>query len=168
MAYRFLTSAKSDKGKVRASNQDSGYSGNNLFIVADGMGGHAGGDIASAMATQHVAKADDVYEDDGKAIEVVAKAMREANDNLIATVKDYPYLQGMGTTMDTLVFTGNQANIIHIGDSRVYLSREGNLIQITKDHTFVQKLVDSGRITEEEALYHAKRNVLMKIGRAHV
>ena len=163
MTYRFLTSAKSDKGKVRASNQDSGYSGNNLFIVADGMGGHAGGDIASAMATQHVAKADDVYEDDGKAIEVVAKAMREANDNLIATVKDYPYLQGMGTTMDTLVFTGNQANIIHIGDSRVYLSREGNLVQITKDHTFVQKLVDSGRITEEEALYHPKRNVLMKV-----
>ena len=163
MAYKLITSAKSDKGKIRSSNQDSGYAGNNLFIVADGMGGHAGGDIASALSTQHVAKADDFYIDDGKAIEVLTKAMREANDNLIKTVKDYPYLNGMGTTMDAIVFTENIANIIHIGDSRVYLLRDGYLKQITKDHTFVQKLVDSGRITEEEALYHPKRNVLMKV-----
>lgn len=163
MAYKLITSAKSDKGKIRSSNQDSGYAGNNLFIVADGMGGHAGGDIASALSTQHVAKVDDFYTDDGKAIEALTKAMREANDNLIKTVKDYPYLDGMGTTMDALVFTKNNANIVHIGDSRVYLLRDGYLKQITKDHTFVQKLVDSGRITEEEALYHPKRNVLMKV-----
>lgn len=163
MKYKFLTAAKSDKGKIRSSNQDSGYAGNNLFIVADGMGGHAGGDIASALATQHVAKIDDYYETSEKAVDIVTATMKEANGNLIKTVKDFPYLEGMGTTMDAIVFTKDVANIVHIGDSRVYLLRDGLLKQVTKDHTFVQKLVDSGRITEEEALYHPKRNVLMKV-----
>jgi protein phosphatase len=163
MALKIVSVSKSDKGKVRSSNQDSGYSGVNLFVVADGMGGHAGGDIASAIATQHVAKVDDVYEDGELAIGALLNAMREANVKLTETVSKFGYLAGMGTTMDAVLITENLANIAHIGDSRVYLLRDNVMTQITKDHTFVQKLVDSGKITEEEALYHPRRNVLMRV-----
>ena len=163
MTIKFISSGKSDKGKVRASNQDGGYIGNNLYIVADGMGGHAGGDIASALSTKSVATVDDVYKDQETAVDVLLTAMTKANEELIEKVVDYPYLAGMGTTMDSVILTEGFANIVHIGDSRVYLLREGKLTQVTKDHTFVQKLVDAGRITEEEALWHPKRNVLMKV-----
>jgi len=163
MNYKFLTAAKSDRGKIRSSNQDSGYAGVNLFVVADGMGGHAGGDIASALATQLVAQVDDAYQDADLAVGTLLEAMQSANEKLTATVKEYAYLAGMGTTMDSLIFTGTKASIAHIGDSRVYLLRDGVMNQITKDHTFVQTLVDSGRITEEEALIHPRRNVLMRV-----
>lgn len=163
MSLRFVSAAKSDKGKVRASNQDSGYAGVNLFVVADGMGGHAGGDIASALATQHIAQFEDAYADSETATAAILRGMKEANQKLIDTVNKYRYLSGMGTTMDSLVFTSNMANVVHIGDSRVYLLRDGILKQVTKDHTFVQKLIDTGRITEEEALYHPRRNVLLRV-----
>jgi len=163
MNFKIISAAKSDRGKIRSSNQDSGYSGVNLFVVADGMGGHAGGDIASALATQLVAQVDDVYEDGELATGTLLEAMQSANEKLTETVKEFSYLQGMGTTMDSLLFTEGQATIVHIGDSRVYLLRDGIMDQITKDHTFVQTLVDSGRITEEEALYHPRRNVLMRV-----
>ncbi len=163
MPFKYLASGKSDKGRVRSSNQDSGYAGNNLFIVADGMGGHAGGDIASALATQRVAKVDDVYPSKIKAVNALSAEMAEANKQLVETVESFDYLDGMGTTMDALVFSGNTASIVHIGDSRVYWLRDGVLTQVTKDHTFVQKLIDAGRITPEEALFHPRRNVLMKV-----
>jgi protein phosphatase len=127
------------------------------------MGGHAGGDIASALATQHVAKIDDVYPDSDQAISSLLEAMREANRNLSDTVSKFNYLAGMGTTMDAVIFTGDIANIAHIGDSRVYLMRDGKLTQITKDHTFVQQLIDAGRLTEEEALVHPRRNVILRV-----
>ncbi len=163
MAYKYLSSAKSDRGKIRSSNQDSGYSGVNLFVVADGMGGHAGGDIASALATQLVAQVDDVYDDSDLAVGTLLEVMQSANEKLTNTVREYTYLSGMGTTMDALIFTGVSATVAHIGDSRVYLLRDGVMNQITKDHTFVQTLVDTGRITAEEALYHPRRNVLMRV-----
>ncbi len=163
MAFKFLASGKSDKGRVRSSNQDSGYAGNNLFIVADGMGGHAGGDIASALATQRVAKIDDVYPSKVKAVNALSAEMAEANTQLVDTVDSFGYLDGMGTTMDALLFSGSTASIVHIGDSRVYWLRDGVMSQVTKDHTFVQKLIDAGRITPEEALVHPRRNVLMKV-----
>ena len=163
MAIKIISSSQSDKGKVRSSNQDSGYSGTNLYVVADGMGGHAGGDIASALATQHVAKIDDVYPDSDQAMSSLLEAMREANRNLSDTVSKFNYLAGMGTTMDAVIFTGSIANIAHIGDSRVYLMRDGKLTQITKDHTFVQQLIDAGRLTEEEALIHPRRNVILRV-----
>jgi PPM family protein phosphatase len=163
VAIKIISSSQSDKGKVRSSNQDGGYSGTNLYVVADGMGGHAGGDIASALATQHVAKIDDVYPDSDQAISSLLEAMREANRNLSETVSKFNYLAGMGTTMDAVIFTGDIANIAHIGDSRVYLMRDSKLTQITKDHTFVQQLIDAGRITEEEALVHPRRNVILRV-----
>jgi protein phosphatase len=163
MAIRVVSSSQSDKGKVRTSNQDSGYAGVNLYVVADGMGGHAGGDIASALATQHVAKIDDVYEDSDQAMASLLDAMREANQTLSDTVDKFGYLAGMGTTMDAVIFTGDIANIAHIGDSRVYLMRDSQMQQITKDHTWVQQLVDSGRLTEDEALVHPRRNVILRV-----
>jgi protein phosphatase len=163
VAIKIISSSQSDKGKVRSSNQDSGYSGTNLYVVADGMGGHAGGDIASALATQHVAKIDDVYPDSDQAMSSLLDAMREANRNLSDTVSKFNYLAGMGTTMDAVIFTGSIANIAHIGDSRVYLMRNSKLTQITKDHTFVQQLIDAGRLTEEEALIHPRRNVILRV-----
>jgi protein phosphatase len=160
---KIISSSQSDKGKVRSSNQDSGYSGTNLYVVADGMGGHAGGDIASALATQFVAKIDDVYPDSDQAMSALLEAMRDANRNLSDTVTKFSYLAGMGTTMDAVIFTGAIANIAHIGDSRVYLMRDSKLTQITKDHTFVQQLIDAGRLTEEEALVHPRRNVILRV-----
>ena len=163
MPIKIISSSQSDKGKVRSSNQDSGYSGTNLYVVADGMGGHAGGDIASALATQFVAKIDDVYPDSDQAMSALLEAMRDANRNLSDTVTKFSYLAGMGTTMDAVIFTGAIANIAHIGDSRVYLMRDSKLTQITKDHTFVQQLIDAGRLTEEEALVHPRRNVILRV-----
>jgi protein phosphatase len=163
MGIRIVSSAMSDKGKVRSSNQDSGYSGVNLYVVADGMGGHAGGDIASALATQHVAKIDDVFADSDQGMNSLLESMREANRNISATVKKYGYLSGMGTTMDAVLFTGDIANIAHIGDSRVYLMRDSELFQITKDHTYVQQLVDDGQITLEEAFYHPRSNLITRV-----
>lgn len=163
MQIKTISHAASDRGKVRATNQDSGYCGYNLFFVADGMGGHAGGDIASAMVTQNVAQIDAPFESVDEAKIALTRAILGANDKLAATVKDHTELAGMGTTFSGLAVVGNQVVIAHIGDSRIYLVRDGKVRQVTKDHTFVQRLVDLGRITEEEALIHPRRSVLMRV-----
>lgn len=155
--------AASNIGKTRKSNQDSGYAGYNFFFVADGMGGHAGGDIASAMVAQAVASADQNYTSPESALETVTNALFDANQKLTDTVADHQELRGMGTTFSSLMMVGNKVAINHIGDSRIYRVHDGVLKQISKDHTFVQRLVDTGRITEEEALVHPRRNVLMRV-----
>ena len=127
------------------------------------MGGHAGGDIASALTTQRVAQVDVGFTDATQARELVVEAILEANHILGATVKDHTELSGMGTTFSGLAFVGEEVVVSHIGDSRVYLLRDGQVQQITKDHTFVQRLVDLGRITPEEALVHPRRSVLMRV-----
>mgnify|MGYP000104803358 FL=1 len=163
MPIKTISYALSDVGRVRSSNQDSGYAGLNLFFVADGMGGHAGGDIASALVAQHVAQLDEQFTD----VESAAKALNEtiwaANDVLAAAVQEHPDLAGMGTTFSGIVVTGDLVSLIHIGDSRVYMVSDDRVKQVTKDHTFVQRLVDTGRITPEEALVHPRRSVLMRV-----
>ena len=163
MAIKTISYAASDIGKHRSSNQDSGYSGYKLFFVADGMGGHAGGDIASAITSQRVALTDSKYDTVEEAIESLKAGVIEANSMLTGTVVEHPELQGMGTTFSGLLVHGSQIITAHIGDSRIYRMRSGQVEQITKDHTFVQKLVDLGRITEEEALVHPRRSVLMRV-----
>ncbi len=155
--------AASNIGKVRKSNQDSGYAGYNFFFVADGMGGHAGGDIASAMVSQSVASADKQYGSAEEAIKNVDASLIAANEKLTSTVADHQELRGMGTTFSGLMFVDDKIALSHIGDSRIYRVSNGNLTQVSKDHTFVQRLVDTGRITEEEALVHPRRNVLMRV-----
>ena len=163
MAIKTVSYAASDIGRVRSSNQDSGYAGVNLFFVADGMGGHAGGDIASAIASQHIALADEPLETSGEAEQKLIDYIYQAKQKIDASVKQHPAITGMGTTLSALMVTGTKVTIAHIGDSRIYLARDGVVKQITSDHTFVQRLVDTGRITEEEALTHPRRSVLMRV-----
>jgi len=163
LAIKTISYAASDIGKHRSSNQDSGYSGYQLFFVADGMGGHAGGDIASAITSQRVALTDSKYDNVEEAIESLKSGVLDANSMLNGTVVEHPELQGMGTTFSGMLVHGNQVVTAHIGDSRIYRVRSGEVVQITKDHTFVQKLVELGRITEAEALVHPRRSVLMRV-----
>ncbi|HEY7796425.1 MAG TPA: PP2C family serine/threonine-protein phosphatase, partial [Microbacteriaceae bacterium] len=163
MSIKPIAAAASDIGKHRSSNQDSGYAGYQLFFVADGMGGHAGGDMASAISSQRIALSDNKYESVEEAQVELYDSVIEANLMLNNTVFEHPELAGMGTTFSGILIHENQAIIAHIGDSRVYLSRDGAVTQITSDHTFVQKLLDTGRITAEEALTHPRRSVLMRV-----
>jgi len=155
--------AVSHIGKVRSNNQDSGYAGRELFVVADGMGGHAGGDVASAIAVNRIREADREYASAAEAEFALQSALIAANSLLAETVFEHPELTGMGTTVSALVRVGDQIALAHIGDSRIYLYRDGELKQVSIDHTFVQRLVDSGRITEEEAMVHPRRSVLMRV-----
>lgn len=163
MALPVLSAASSHVGKIRASNQDSGSVGNHLFIVADGMGGHAGGDVASAIAVRHLVTIDRAYQSTDEAREELYRGILEAGSELTAAVAEHPELTGMGTTVSAMIRVGNQMVIAHIGDSRIYRLRDGTLEQLTSDHTFVQRLVDTGRITPEEAAVHPRRSVLMRV-----
>ena len=163
MAIKIVSYAASDVGKVRSTNQDSGYAGVNLFFVADGMGGHAGGDIASAIAAQHVALADEPVASPQEAEQKLIDYIWQANEKLGISVDEHSELAGMGTTFSGIFVNGTSVSIGHIGDSRIYLARDGVVKQITTDHTFVQRLVDTGRISEEEALIHPRRSVLMRV-----
>ncbi|KAM9862103.1 PP2C family serine/threonine-protein phosphatase [Leucobacter sp. BZR 635] len=164
MSYGYASAVASHVGMVRANNQDSGYAGDHLFLVADGMGGHAGGDVASALVTRDLAKLDESPRGTPEqSAERLRRALLTANTMLRDTVKEHHELAGLGTTFVGFLTVGEQLALAHIGDSRLYLFRDGELRQITKDHTFVQRLVDSGRITEEEAQYHPRRSVLMRV-----
>jgi serine/threonine protein phosphatase PrpC len=163
VSVKVIAHADSNIGRVRHSNQDSGYSGYQLHFVADGMGGHAGGDIASAMVSQRVAQIDGVFPNPETAANALKTAMLDANRQLGQLVKSHHELSGLGTTFSGMLVNGDEITVAHIGDSRIYLCREGETKQITKDHTFVQRLVDLGRITPEEALVHPRRSVLMRV-----
>ncbi|MET4783622.1 PP2C family serine/threonine-protein phosphatase [Glaciihabitans sp. UYNi722] len=163
MATSGKSAAVSHVGKIRANNQDSGYAGTQLFVVADGMGGHAGGDVASAIALKRVIEADRSFASAEDAEFALQSSLIAANAMLAETVFEHPELTGMGTTVSAILRSGDKIAIAHIGDSRIYVLRDGVLKQITADHTFVQRLVDSGRITPEEAAVHPRRSVLMRV-----
>ncbi|MCH1881632.1 protein phosphatase 2C domain-containing protein [Agrococcus sp. ARC_14] len=158
-----LAAALSHVGRIRTENQDSGYAGARMFFVADGMGGHAGGDVASAIVTRRAREADREYATAEEAAQALATALREGNDALQQAMLEHPELSGMGTTGSGIIRVGDEVGIAHIGDSRIYRYRVGALEQISTDHTFVQKLVDAGRITREEAEHHPRRNVVMRV-----
>lgn len=150
--------AKTDPGRVRAQNQDRLYADGTLFIVADGMGGHAGGNVAAEVAvTEAVASL--------KAGNNPELAIQAANRSILERAASESALEGMGTTMTmALVNEGESlADIFNVGDSRAYLLRMGELKQLTNDHTFVQELVDAGTITHEQAATHRARHVLTRV-----
>jgi protein phosphatase len=157
------SAAVSHVGKIRSNNQDSGYAGTHLFLVADGMGGHAGGDVASAIAAKRVAEADAEYATPEEAEYALQSALISANSLLAETVFEHSELTGMGTTVSGILRVGDKVAMAHIGDSRIYRFRDDALEQISSDHTFVQRLVDSGRITPDEAAVHPRRSVLMRV-----
>src|SRR4051794_8985118 len=127
------------------------------------MGGHAGGDVASSLAIGELAPLDGESHGSDDAIAHLERAVRSAHAELLARVEEEPQLAGMGTTVTALLRSGNRLALAHIGDSRAYLLRDGVLVQITRDHTFVQTLVDEGRLTPEEAEAHPQRSVLMRV-----
>ncbi|MFI6514578.1 Stp1/IreP family PP2C-type Ser/Thr phosphatase [Spirillospora sp. NPDC050679] len=161
MSLGIRYAARSDVGMLREGNEDSAYAGSYLLAVADGMGGHVGGEIASAAAIDALRKLDK----DLPATELLAAlehTVKTANDNLHRIVESDPALQGMGTTLTAMLWAGNQVALVHIGDSRAYLLRDGSLFQITHDHTLVQSLVDEGRISPDEAASHPQRSLLLR------
>jgi PPM family protein phosphatase len=161
MALALRYAARSDIGLLREGNEDSGYAGPRLLVLADGMGGHAAGEVASSVAVAMLASLDD--DSPGSDIlDRLASAVQDANNHLRDMVLGDPDLEGMGTTLTALLRAGSRFGLVHIGDSRCYLLRGGELQQITKDHTFVQTLVDDGRITAEEASHHPQRNVIVR------
>ncbi len=153
--------ARSDRGLIRATNQDSVFAGNRLLVIADGMGGHAAGDTASRLVVAAFAPLNDRAPAADLLSDLVAST-REGNEAIAEVVADNPELDGMGTTVTAMLFDGDRVGMAHVGDSRAYLYRSGVLHQLTHDDTFVQSLVDDGRITEDEAAHHPQRNLLLR------
>ena len=163
MAIALRYAARSDIGLGRyTNNQDSGYAGPHLLVIADGMGGHAGGDVASSVTVGRMVALDGESHG-GDALALLAATLREANTELRRRTADDPTLAGMGTTTTALMRYGNKLALAHIGDSRAYLLRGGELTRITHDHSFVQSLIDEGRITAEEAEHHPQRSVVTRV-----
>ncbi|MBX7557278.1 protein phosphatase 2C domain-containing protein, partial [Streptomyces sp. tea 10] len=163
MPIAFRYAARSDVGRARSKNDDSAYAGRYLAVVADGMGGHVGGDVASASAVIDLTHLDHAGYD-GDAETVLADEIQNANQNLAKLVQSNPRLGGMGTTVTSLLIDGDEICVAHIGDSRAYrLSEAEGFEQVTTDHTFVQRLIDEGRLQPEEAETHPHKNVLMRV-----
>ena len=161
MTHQLVYAARSDRGLIRSSNQDSVYAGNTLLVVADGMGGHAAGDMASRLVVAAFVPLDD-RDAGGDLLRALAKATRDGNAAIADVVHENPELDGMGTTLTALLFDGGRLGMAHVGDSRAYLYRNGVLHQLTHDDTFVQSLIDDGRITQEEAAHHPQRSLLLR------
>ena len=161
MTHQLAYAARSDRGLIRSSNQDSVYAGNTLLVVADGMGGHAAGDMASRLVVAAFVPLDD-RDAGGDLLRALAKATRDGNAAIADVVHENPELDGMGTTLTALLFDGGRLGMAHVGDSRAYLYRNGVLHQLTHDDTFVQSLIDDGRITQEEAAHHPQRSLLLR------
>jgi PPM family protein phosphatase len=154
--------AKSDVGMVRRDNEDSGYAGRTLLVVADGMGGHAAGELASSTAVATLAELDSEDLPAGDVLTALDDAMVTSAERIAQFIQADPSRAGMGTTLTAVLWRGGRIALIHVGDSRAYLLRAGELSQITHDHTYVQTLIDSGRITADEARTHPKRNLLLR------
>ncbi len=158
--------ARSDRGLVRSNNQDSVYAGPRLLSLADGMGGHAAGEVASKVVIAALAPLDD--DEPGEDLLAQLREATNAGNGAIAElVAGDPELDGMGTTLTAILFAGSRIGLVHIGDSRAYLQRNGQFAQITHDDTFVQSLIDEGRITEDEAATHPQRSLLLKALTGH-
>jgi PPM family protein phosphatase len=157
---RLRYAALSDVGRVRKDNQDSGFASENLLVVADGVGGAARGDIASSTVVQILRRLD--APPTGDLLEALAGAIHRAHDRIAELVDEDAELEGTSTTVTAALFDGSRVGLGHVGDSRGYLLRDGELSQLTKDHTFVQSLIDEGRITEEESRSHPHRNLILR------
>ena len=160
MTLHLHYSAISDVGRVRRDNQDSGYAGPWLLTVCDGVGGAVRGDLASSTAVQALRKLDAQPAED--LLGQVAGAVHRADDRISELVEQDPALNGTSTTVTVALFDGEKFGFGHLGDSRAYLLRDGELRQLTQDHTFVQSLIDEGRITEEQSRTHPHRNLILK------
>ena len=164
--------ARTDKGNVRENNEDYFYISNSLdevqlYLLADGMGGYNGGEIASKLAVQTAKNYiennfKDIEKDKDSIIQLLGSSMEYANMVVYEKSKETPELQGMGTTLEICLIYNNKAYIGHVGDSRIYRVRKQFIRKLTQDHSYVQKLVKEGTITKEQAEHHPQKNMLMK------
>jgi PPM family protein phosphatase len=161
MTLTLRYAARSDRGLIRDGNQDSVYAGPRLLAVADGMGGMAAGDVASNIVIAAMAPLDEDVPGDAL-LDSLRSAVDTANQQLRDAVDANPAMEGMGTTLTAMLFSGSKFGTVHIGDSRAYLLRDGEFVQVTKDDTYVQMLVDEGRISPEEASSHPQRSLLTR------
>ncbi|GAA4714641.1 PP2C family protein-serine/threonine phosphatase [Phytohabitans rumicis] len=154
MTLSLIAAVRSDVGLVRENNEDAAYAGRRLFAIADGIGGLPAGELASDLVIKALMTLDETGGD-------LREAVRGANQRIREVVDEHPEREGMGTTLTALVDTGDdRLTLLHIGDSRAYLLREGVLTQLTRDDTYVQSLVDHGVLTPEEARRHPQRSVV--------
>jgi serine/threonine protein phosphatase PrpC len=158
--------ARSDRGLVRSNNQDSVYAGPRLLALADGMGGHAAGEVASKVVIASLAPLDDDEPGDDLLAQL-REAVGNGNGAIAELVANDPDLDGMGTTLTAVLFSGSRLGLVHVGDSRAYLFRNGQFAQITRDDSFVNELLEQGRITAEEAAVHPQRSLLLKALTGH-
>lgn len=155
VAVRIEAAGDTHVGRVRSRNEDAIFVGETVFVVADGMGGAAGGQVASSTAVESLAELDGSrFQDQREAEEAMRTAVEDANRAVRRTADGDPGLEGMGTTVTAVMVDGDDVYVGHVGDSRAYLLRDGQLRQLTHDHSLVQQLVDMGQLTEEEAANH--------------
>jgi PPM family protein phosphatase len=161
---RLSSFAGTDVGRARAGNEDSYFCGRTVFAVADGLGGHQGGEVASAAAVEPLAALDGrSFADPGEAAEALTAAIREGNAAILDRAAGDPGLWGMGTTVTSAALAGERhLQLAHVGDSRAYLLRDGSLDQLTTDHTVVGELVRRGRLTPQQAAVHPERSILTR------
>jgi PPM family protein phosphatase len=159
LAIRYAV--QTDIGLEREENEDAAYAGERLLAIADGMGGHAAGEVASAAVIDAL-KPLDTQVPAGELLNALDHAVRQASRTLAEMAEADPQLAGMGTTLTALLWSGSQLGLVHIGDSRAYLVRDGKVFQITHDHTIVQTLLDDGKITAEEVGSHPQRNLILR------
>jgi PPM family protein phosphatase len=162
MTFALRYAVRSDVGLLREGNEDSAYAGPHLLAVADGMGGYEAGEVASASVIKSVAQLDRAAMRESELIDAFGEAVAKAKQNLRGIVEADPAVGSMGTTLTAMLWSGPTVAICHIGDSRAYLLRDGDLYQITRDHTFVQALIDQGRIRPDEAATHPQRSLLLR------
>jgi PPM family protein phosphatase len=160
---RLVATGRSDVGKVREGNEDALLVKNSVFAVADGMGGHLAGEVASATALEPIEALDGrVFPDATEAATALTNAVVAANATVSKLATDNPLYRGMGTTLTAALLEGRRIHVAHVGDSRAYLLRGGQFSQLTDDHTLVQHLVDEGQITREEAAHHPQRSIITR------
>jgi PPM family protein phosphatase len=152
---------RSDIGLTREDNEDAAYAGARLLAVADGMGGHVAGEKASAAVIEALRPLDTEVPE-GELLNALDHAVRRAKTTLRDMAEENPALTGMGTTLTALLWSGSQLGLVHIGDSRAYLVRDGEVFQVTRDHTLIQSLLDDGKITADEMASHPQRFLLLK------
>ena len=154
---------RSDVGRVRSGNEDAILLGRSVFAVADGMGGHRGGEVASAAALEPLRALDGQrFASPEAAMDALTEAVVTANTNVARRSQVEPELAGMGTTLTAVLVDGRDAHLVHVGDSRAYLSRGDRFVQLTEDHTLVQALIDQGRITQDQVATHPHRSVITR------
>ncbi|MEY4422591.1 MAG: hypothetical protein RL581_1129, partial [Actinomycetota bacterium] len=170
-SFRFTAEARSEVGLHRSGNEDSALINGVLIAVADGMGGHAGGEVASKVAITTLAQILPLLnndEMDSESLEdFLQSSVLDVDNEIRLTAEADDRLSGMGTTLTAIALYRNKAYVLHTGDSRAYRLRGNEFTQLTKDHSVVQELIDAGTITEEEAAVHPQRSVLTNVLMGH-